>query len=366
MRAAHVSCPQVELGGARVTHDDYMGQVLSRFPEGLREGADARKVRLMTRNLGVDTQYLSRPLDSTAVAGGGLAGEREEATLEDVLAMGVPAVERTLADTGVDRREVHAVVVSTVSRWGAPGIANHLVEACDLNRDVDKTEMNSVACAGGAAALAKAFDYISAYPDRRVLVVVPERLSTIIHGDDTDLMDITHGRSFSDSAAACIVSGYQEADRDRRRRLGPGMIITHRHEYQMPGTLGHYFGKEDHRGKHFRSNKEGVEVTRDIIPEVLSWMKHEGIPAPEWTALHPGSERIIRIMAKAWGIDPDVKGMARRSYESLREGNKGAVAALDVLARTHDDPPAHLSPGILAAVGPGVNFVTCAGYFSRG
>lgn len=373
---AHVSEPQVVPGSYPVTHPQYMNQVLSRLPKRERTSSHARKAQIMTNNLGVDTQYLSRPLESPVVAGGGLAGEhaaannedalkkraveRAAATRTDALKMGAAAVELALAKSGVDRGDINAIVVSHVTGWGSPGLASRIREECQLNPDIDKNEMNSVACAGGAAALARAFDYVTAYPDRKVLVVVAERLSTIIHGDHTDLMDITYGRSFSDSGAACIVSGYSE---ENRKHLGPGMVITHRYEYEMPGTLDVYRGAEDHRGKEFKSDKRAPGATRDIIPEVLLWMKREGIAHPEWAALHPGSERIVQVMTEGFSFDPT---LAANSLASLREGNKGGAAVLDVFARLFAAPPAHGAPGILVGVGPGVNVVTCAGYFVRG
>jgi predicted naringenin-chalcone synthase len=52
------------------------------------------------------------------------------------------------------------------------------------------------------------------------------------------------------------------------------------------------------------------------------------------------------------GLDPDKQG--RFSYASLAEvGNLGGGAVLDVLRRTHADPPPPGSPGLLAAFGPG-------------
>lgn len=363
LREAHISRPRVVLGKHPVNHDEYMEQVLSRFSEDQRRGAKARTAQLLTSNLGVETQHLSRPLRSPAVTGGGTAAQRAEATLTDVVDMGTDVIEAVLADTGVDRLDIDALVVSNVTHWGSPGISSHLRQRAGLRRDIDKIEMNSLACAGGAAAFARAFDYIAAYPDRKVLVVVPERLSTITHGDDKDPMDITYGWTFSDGAAGSMVSGYRQDDSNYRKSLGPGMVITHRHEFELPGTLTYYYGEEDHRGKHFRSDKRAPGATREIIPEVLLWMKRQGIPAPEWVALHPGSAKIIRIMAEAFNIDP---ALARYSYASLRGGNRGAAAVLDVLARTFDEPPADGAPGLLAAVGPGVNFVTCTGYFTHG
>ncbi|MFF4283187.1 hypothetical protein ACFY0Z_30945 [Streptomyces kronopolitis] len=366
MHAAHVSRPQVVRGEHEVSHDAYIDEVMSRFSKKERDGEQARKGRVMTHGLGIVTQHLSRPLKDLAVAGGGTVGDRNSASLEDILRMSPSAVEQALAEAGVGSEEIDAVVLSNISYWGSPGLISHLLQPCGLNPDVDKIELTGAACAGGATAFARAFDYIAAYPDRRVLVVVPERLSTILHGDDTDPMSVVYGRTFTDSVGASVVSGYRMGDREWSKQLGPGMVITQRHEYQLPNTLKFYFSGLDESGKHFGSDPKAPQVTAEIIPEVLLWMKRKDIPFPEWLALHPGSPRILQVMARAFGIDPDVDGPLRHSFKSLQKANHGAVAVSDVLAHLHDDPPPHWSPGLLAAVGPGVNFVTCTGFFSRG
>ncbi|MGY4958364.1 hypothetical protein [Streptomyces nigrescens] len=363
---AHLSCPRIVKGAYEVSQDEYIDMVMARFPEEERNGVDARSARLMTSNLGVVKQHLGLPLTSPAVAGGGKVGERNEASLEVILELTERAIKQCLAEAGVNPRDIDAIFLSNVTYWGSPGIISHLIKPCGFNPDVDKTELGSVACAGGATAYAKAFDYVTAYPDRRALVVATERLSTIIHGDDTDPMDITYGGTFGDTAGASVVSGYRADDRELIKRLGPGMVITNRHEYVMPDTLHFYRSRLDERGKGFGSNKRAPEVTAEIIPKVRAWMKSKGIPDPEWMVLHPGSKRILHVMAKSFGVDPDRNGVLRRSFDSLEDANKGAVGLLDVQRRTHADPPAHEAPGVMGGVGPGVNFVTLTGFFSRG
>ncbi|MFI1203440.1 hypothetical protein ACH4VR_29085 [Streptomyces sp. NPDC020883] len=365
MPQAHVSPPNVITGKHDVSYDTYLDQVMSRFPEDQRDRGDARTAQLMMQNLGVDTQWWSRAVDSDIVAGRGV-GKRNQATLDDVVGMATEAVEQALLAGSVDPKSIDAVVLSNVSYWGSPGIISYLVQPCGLRQDVKKIELGRAACAGGATAFATAFDHVAAYPDARVLVVVAERLTTIHHGEDTAPMDLVYGRTFSDAAAASVVSGYRADDRELRKRLGRGMVITHTHEYQLPDSLGYYFSELNEKSMRFGSDKRAPKATAEIIPKVIEWMKREGIPDPEWVALHPGSAPIIRVMAKAFGIDPDVNGMARHSYRSLKGGNKGGAAVMEVLAFTCDDPPAEGAPGLLAAVGPGVNFVTCCGFFTHG
>ncbi|MGW2028415.1 hypothetical protein [Streptomyces decoyicus] len=363
---AHLSCPRIVKGAYEVSQDEYIGNVMARFPEEERNGKTARSARLMTRNLGVVRQHLGRPLTSPAVAGGGMVGERNEASLEVILELTEKAIKQCLAETGVGPRDISAIFLCSVTYWGSPGIISHLIKPCGFNPDVDKTELGSVACAGGATAYAKAFDYIAAYPDRRVLVVAAERLSTIIHGDDTDPMDVTYGGTFGDTAGVSVVSGYRAGDRELVRRLGPGMVITNRQEYVMPDTLKFYHSQLDKRGKGFGSDKRAPDATAEIIPEVRAWMESQGIPDPEWVVLHPGSKRILQVMAKGFGVDPGRNGMLRHSFDSLEDANKGSVGVMDAQSLTHKDPPAHGAAGLMCGVGPGVNFVTLTGFFSHG
>jgi alkylresorcinol/alkylpyrone synthase len=69
------------------------------------------------------------------------------------------------------------------------GIATPSIDACLVNRlglrpDVRRTPIFGLGCAGGAAGIARAADYVRAYPDRIALVVSVELCSLTLQRDD--------------------------------------------------------------------------------------------------------------------------------------------------------------------------------------
>jgi predicted naringenin-chalcone synthase len=80
---------------------------------------------------------------------------------------------------------------------------------------------------------------------------------------------------------------------------------------------------------------------------------------PGWGVIHTGGPGIITEVADK--LDLTLHD-ARHSTASLHEvGNLGGVAVLDVLARTHSDPPVDGADGLLVGFGPGFVTAACRG-----
>jgi alkylresorcinol/alkylpyrone synthase len=64
---------------------------------------------------------------------------------------------------------------------------------------------------GGVAALARAADYVRAYPDRIALVVSVELCSLTLQRDDRSIANVIAASLFGDGAAATVVAGAELA-----------------------------------------------------------------------------------------------------------------------------------------------------------
>lgn len=346
MPTAHVTRPTIVLPPHHVTTDEICADIARHHPELPHLSASLR----IARSTQVASRYFCRPLQDPSVGGSAPIAERNRIAFVEASALAVHAVQRTLQETGTDPRDIDCIVTSHTTSWAVPGLDAHLIEALGLRPNVRRIPMSTLGCVGGAQALVRAADHLAAHPGSTVLVVVAEMLSAVYSHHDNSIESMIYKSLFGDGAGACLVTGTP---------TGPGLRLESTWEYLLPDSRGRYAGRLDQAGLHFDSEKSATAAIGDVMPELRRFLAQQELRDVEFTVLHPGGPRIIRDAAAGLNIDqgPDLDDktkVTRHSWASLREeGNLGGVAVLSVLARTHDDPPAHGARGLLLGFGPG-------------
>ncbi|MET9083202.1 PhlD [Streptomyces sp. NPDC004237] len=346
MPTAHVTCPTIALPPYHVTTDEICADIVQARPELPHLAASLR----IARSTQVASRYFCRPLQDPSIGGDAPITERNRVAFTEASALALKAAHQTLQETGMDPKAIDCIVTSHTTSWTVPGLDVHLIETLGLRPDVRRIPMSTLGCAGGAHALVRATDHIAAHPGSTVLVVVAEVLSTVYSHHDTTKESMIYKTLFGDSAGACLVTDTP---------LGPGLRLESTWEYLLPDSRNRYAGRLDQAGLHFDSEKSATAAIGDIMPDLRRFLAQQDLKDVEFTVLHPGGPRIIVDAETGLNIDQepglDDKAKAtRHSWASLREeGNLGGVAVLSVLARTHDDPPAHGARGLLLGFGPG-------------
>ncbi|WP_329047076.1 PhlD [Streptomyces sp. NBC_01422] len=302
-------------------------------------------------NVGVNTRYFTRPLDSPTVAGEAGIDDRSTAAFGDALNLGEQACRQTLALHQLQPADITAIVTTHSTGWSVPNLDIHLLERLGLSPHVRRIALTTMACAGGVQALIRAVDLVAARPGATVLVVAAETISAVYNHQDDAIEHMIYKALFGDSAAATIVTGQPH---------GPSLRVDSpqdTYEHVLPASLTRYAGRADHTGFHFDSTKEALTAADDVLPDLLAWLGPHTLV--DYAVIHPGSPRIIADTARALGLDAHD---ARHSTNTLAdEGNLGGPSVLRVLERTHDDPPHHGSGGLLVAYGPGFNTAAIRG-----
>ncbi|WP_406834921.1 PhlD [Streptomyces sp. AHU1] len=346
MPSAYVSRPRIALPAHRVTVDEICANIQSAHPTLPRLGAMLR----YARHTQVATRHFTRPLADRTISGEAQIAERNEVAFADAADLAVHAAHQCLDDTDLRASDVDCVITSHTTSWTVPGLDVHLIEELGLRPDVRRVPLSTLGCAGGAHALTAAADHVTAHPGSTVLVVVAEMLSTVYSHHDTSPQAMIYKTLFGDSGGACLVTS---------EPLGPGLRIDSTWQYVLPDSRRRYAGRLDAHGLHFDSEKSAINAVTDIMPALLNYLKEQEIDDIQFTVLHPGGPRIIEDAERGLGLDQrngleDSAKVTRHTWATLREeGNLGGVGVLAVLARTHDDPPADGTRGLLLGVGPG-------------
>ncbi|MBH1933775.1 PhlD [Streptomyces sp. AV19] len=344
--SAYVARPAIALPQHIVTLDDICDDI-ARHHSGHPRLATYMRV---ARAAGVNTRRFTRPLNSPTVSGSATIAERNLVAFEDSARLAEEAARAAMANAGLEPSDIDAVVTSHTTSWTTPGLDVHLVNTLGLRPDVRRTPMASLGCGGGAQALSRAADDVTARPGSRVLVVAAETLSTVYRHEDDGLGSMIYKALFGDGAGACVVTDVP---------LGPGFRIDACWEYLLPDSLDRYWCTVDELGLHFDSTRKAVNATDEVMPPLVRWLDGPGGARPEWAVVHAGGPRILEDAAKGLGVEEKV---LRHSWGSLEDcGNLGGVSVLDVLARTYEEPPAPGAPGLLTAFGPGFFAAACRG-----
>ncbi|MZE74961.1 type III polyketide synthase, partial [Streptomyces sp. SID5789] len=133
--------------------------------------------------------------------------ERTAPAWEAVQAYGERAARGALQIAGLDVSDVDCLITSNSTTPALPGLDVALANRLPLRGDTTLLPASQWACVAGTRSLALAADLVAADPDRVVLVVISEALSTTYQPADDTLESLIVRLLFADTAVATVVTG---------------------------------------------------------------------------------------------------------------------------------------------------------------
>ena len=311
-------------------------------------GARLENPRFLDRlwaNAGVDGRFLARPL--TDYPAFDTFGKTNDAWIEAAEELGSNAVCRALAAAGRDVSEVGALIFVSITGISSPSIDARLINRMGLPRNLRRIPIFGLGCVGGAAGIARAADYVRAYPDQIAVLLSVELCSLTIQFDDLSIANQISTALFADGSAAVVIGG------DRVEGTGPQIIDTRSSFY--PGTLDTMGWAVSEHGFRIVLSPEVPNVIRENLGrDVDEFLAAHALTRADigcWI-LHTGGPKILQATQEALGIP---ESAIAASWEMLRKtGNLSSASVLLVLEETmlHRRPPEGTWSN-LAAMGPG-------------
>jgi alkylresorcinol/alkylpyrone synthase len=274
-------------------------------------------------------------------------GRANDAWIRVAQEVGEAAVRDALARAGLATADVGAMIFVTVTGVATPSIDARLMNRLALPPGVRRMPIFGLGCVAGAAGIARAADYVRAYPDQVALLLSVELCSLTLQREDLSIPNLIASGLFGDGAAAVLVVG------DERPADGPRIVASRSVFYRDSERVMGWDISET--GFQIVLSADVPQVVRDHLREdVDAFLAEQGLHRRDiasWVC-HPGGPKVLEAMEETLELAP---GALDVTWKSLREvGNLSSTSVLLVLADTlesHRPPPG--SYGMLLAMGPG-------------
>jgi alkylresorcinol/alkylpyrone synthase len=299
-----------------------------------------RRVGMFAGELAETQRYLVRPAAETLLPLP--PGEQALRYAAEATPLAIAAAAGALADAGADADDIGLLVVSSCTGFVLPGIDVQLVNHLGLRRDITRMPFMNFGCAGGAASLARASDWLRAHPGQSAMVVSVEVPSLTFRPADTSADNLLSALVFGDGAGAAVLRGGALPG-----RIGIGRTASQLVE-SSTGALGFERADDGFRVVVSRQLPRLLETNLPALVEDFIG------PASELdaVAVHPGGQAIVDSVVRC--LDLDERQVAATRTVLRRIGNTSSAAILFVLQELGSHLPARSGHGLAAAFGPGL------------
>jgi alkylresorcinol/alkylpyrone synthase len=276
---------------------------------------------------------------------------RNEVWTEVAADLGEEAVRSAVSRCGLELRQIDHLFFVTTTGIATPSIDARLVNRLGLRTDVRRTPIFGLGCAAGAAGIARASDYLLAFPHQVALLLSVELCSLTLQRDDLSIPNIISSGLFGDGAAAVVLIG--AANSGSAEAVGPRVTATASVFYpDTERVMG--WDIVDTGFKVVLSARVPEVVHEHVRGDVDSFLAHHGLDRGRirhWIA-HTGGPKVLKAFEEVLELP---ERALDRSWKSLREtGNLSSAAVLFVLGELLDSGDASKGDyGLLMSMGPG-------------
>ncbi len=273
--------------------------------------------------------------------------QNNDAWIQVAVELGEKALCRALTRAGLSTQDLHALFLVSITGIASPSIDARLINRMGLPLNLKRVPIFGLGCVGGAAGIARAADYVRAFPQHAAAVLAIELCSLTWQREDVSIANMISSGLFGDGAAAVVLTGAAKGEH------GPQVLATRSSFYPHTEDVMGW----DISEKGFRivlSSQVPAMVYRHLREDVEQFLADHSLTRHDIASwiMHTGGPKVLEALQDALELPP---GALDASWESLnRVGNLSSASVLlvleDVMLRRR---PAPGSYSLLAAMGPG-------------
>jgi alkylresorcinol/alkylpyrone synthase len=299
-----------------------------------------RRVSLFADELTETERYLVRPIEEALLP---LSPSDQAARYAaEATPLAIAAAERALADAGTGTDAIGLLVVASCTGFVLPGIDVQLVNHLGLRRDIRRMPFMHFGCAGGAASLAWASDWVRSHPGQTALVVAVEVPTLTFRPADTSADNLLSVLVFGDGAGAAVLHDDGEPGRLSIGRTASRLVAA------STDALGFERADDGFRVVVSRQLPRMIEAN---LPQLVGDFAGDTAML-DVVAAHPGGQAIVDSVVRCLGLEE--RQVAATRSVLRRTGNTSSAAILFVLEELAAHLPVASGRGLAAAFGPGL------------
>ncbi|MFD8544272.1 type III polyketide synthase [Streptomyces sp. NPDC059649] len=308
-----------------------------------KDHAQLRLVLRLIEHTGVLTRRLIQPIDKVLKHPG---LDARSTVYEQESKARVPAVVRQALDEAeLEPQQIDLIVYVSCTGFMMPSLTAWLINTMGFRTDTRQMPIAQLGCAAGGAAINRAHDFCTAYPDANVLVVACEFCSLCYQPTDLAVGSLLSNGLFGDAIAAAVVRG----------RGGTGVSLERNGSYLIPHTEDWISYAVRSTGFHFQLDKRVPGTMEPLAPALRELAQQH-----DWNAgkldfylVHAGGPRILDDLSRFLDVPPEAFRFSRATLTEY--GNIASAVILDALGRLFDEGSAGDGHrGLLAGFGPGI------------
>jgi 1,3,6,8-tetrahydroxynaphthalene synthase len=336
----HVITMEETLELARTIHSDH-----PQLPLALR----------LIGNTGVLTRHIVQPIGETLKHPG---FEQRNKLYEAEAKARVPeVVTRALHDAELKPADIDVIIFVSCTGFMMPSLTAWLINTMGFASDTRQIPMAQLGCAAGGAAINRAHDFCTAYPEANALIVACEFCSLCYQPIDLGVGSLLSNGLFGDGVAAAVVRGSG----------GVGVELVRNGSFLIPRTEDWIAYDVRATGFHFLLDKRVPGTMEPLAPALKQLADIHGWNACDldFYIIHAGGPRILDDLSKFLQVPPEAFRFSRATLTEY--GNIASAVVLDALRRLFDEGGAEQhAKGLLAGFGPGITAEMTLGRWTCG
>ncbi len=318
----------------------------------MREHFNPERLARLFANVKVGGRHLALPLADYARLASW--GDANDAWIRVAQEVGAQALDAALGALGLGCGEVDALFTVTVTGVATPSLDARLMNRRPFRPDTKRIPIFGLGCVAGAAGIARAADYLRAFPDQIAVLLSVELCSLTIQRGDLSIPNLIATGLFGDGAAATVLVGEQAAE---RLGLAGGYRVEATRSVFYPDTEGVMGWQISGHGFQIVLSAEVPKMVESHLrADVDAFLADRGLSRAEIGRFicHPGGPKVLEAMEQQLETPPGALAATWRSLEEV--GNLSSTSVLRVLEEALAELAANPVPGeqaLLLAMGPG-------------
>lgn len=264
---------------------------------------------------------------------------------ENAVELGVEVASRALLQAAMSPTDVDMLITVSCTGVMIPSLDAYIATALGFRSDIRRLPITELGCAAGAAGLARAWEYLTAFPGRTALLVAVELPTLTFQRKDFSQANLISAVLFGDGAAGVVVTG--------REASGPCIIASE--SFLFPNSLDAMGFDLRDSGFHIVLSKDVPQLIREKVKGLADdFLARNGLKRNDVSAflLHPGGQKLLSFMEAELEL---ARADTEISWDVLRRfGNLSSASVLFILQEwmTRREMPPE-SYGLLMSFGPG-------------